>query len=97
MAHLRTPSRTLLLSPCAAASLPIITQCHPQVGRVLLEHFGGQAARLVEAAQGSAVRLVQLVAQYLPGFRDHAVYKGRQVRAGPSGGGKERAWGERRG
>lgn len=51
----------------------------------MLEHFDGQAARLVEAAQGSAVRLVQLVAQYLPGFRDHAVYKGRQVRAGPLG------------
>ena len=31
------------------------------------------------------------------GFRDHALYKGRQVRPGPSGGGEERAWGERRG
>lgn len=59
-----------------------LVQHHAQVGSVLLEHFDGQAARLVEAALGSAVRLVQLVAQYLPGFRDHAVYKGRQVRAG---------------
>jgi hypothetical protein len=54
-----------------------------QVGAALLRHFGGQAANLVLAAQRSAVALVQLVAQHLPGFRDHAVYRGRQVRPRP--------------
>lgn len=50
-----------------------------ELGRGLAECFGGQAAQLVAAAQGSAVRLVQLVAAHFPGFRDHAVYRGRQV------------------
>lgn len=50
-----------------------------QVGEGLLQHFGGQAASLVTAACGSAARLVQLVTAHLPGFRDHAVYRGRQV------------------
>jgi hypothetical protein len=50
-----------------------------QVGQALLQHFDGQAANLVAAAQHSAVRLVQLVTQHMPGFRDHAVYGGRQV------------------
>ncbi|GFR50471.1 hypothetical protein Agub_g12522, partial [Astrephomene gubernaculifera] len=42
-------------------------------------HFGGHAAGLVAAAGGSAAALVGLVTQLLPGFRDHAVYRGRQV------------------
>ncbi|EFJ39686.1 hypothetical protein VOLCADRAFT_120119 [Volvox carteri f. nagariensis] len=50
-----------------------------EVGSTLLQHFGGQAAKMVEAAGGSALGLVQLVAQLFPGFRDHAVYRGRQV------------------
>lgn len=64
---------------------------HPfllQVGSVLQQHFQGQAAQLVAAAKQSALALVQLVSAHLPGFRDHAIYKGRQVRrwAGLHGG-----------
>jgi hypothetical protein len=51
-----------------------------QVGSGLLQHFNGQAAELVAAAGQSAVGLVQLLTSHFPGFRDHSVYKGRQVR-----------------
>lgn len=50
-----------------------------EVGAALLEQYGGAAANLVRAAQGSAVRLVRLVAAAFPGFRDHCIYGGRQV------------------
>lgn len=53
-----------------------------QVGSGLLQHYNGQASHLVQAAQHSAVALVQLLTAHFPGFRDHAVYKGRQVRGG---------------
>lgn len=56
-----------------------LTAYDHQVGSVLLSHFRGQASLLVEAAGGSAMALVQLVAMHFPGFRDQAVYKGRQV------------------
>jgi hypothetical protein len=51
-----------------------------QVGTGLLQHFKGQAAELVAAAGQSAVQLVQLMTAHFPGFRDHSMYKGRQVR-----------------
>ena len=50
-----------------------------QVGAGLLQHFKGQAAELVAAAGQSAVALVQLLTAHFPGFRDHSIYKGRQV------------------
>eukprot|EP00897_Mesotaenium_endlicherianum_P005462 jgi/Mesen1/4944/ME000247S04237 len=50
-----------------------------ELGRGLLRSFGGQAAELVKAAKGSAPALVRLVTAHFPGFRDHSVYRGRQV------------------
>lgn len=50
-----------------------------EVGAVLAADFDGDALNLVRAARNSAVRLVRLVTAYFPGFRDHAVYGGRQV------------------
>eukprot|EP00884_Botryococcus_braunii_P015204 jgi/Botrbrau1/23685/Bobra.55_2s0065.1 len=50
-----------------------------EVGRGLLRQYGGQAANLVRSASGSAVRLVEAVTAAFPGFRDHAIYRGRQV------------------
>ena len=46
---------------------------------MLAAEFGGQAANLVRAARGSAVELVRLITAHFPGFRDAAVYHGRQV------------------
>ncbi|KAI3435683.1 hypothetical protein D9Q98_001741 [Chlorella vulgaris] len=50
-----------------------------EVGEVLLQLYGGLAANLVRAAQGSGVELVRLVLAAFPGFRDCCVYGGRQL------------------
>ncbi len=51
-----------------------------ELGRVLLEGYDGRFTRMISAAQGSAVRLVQRVAAELPSFNDVASYHGREVR-----------------
>lgn len=50
-----------------------------EVGQVLMTRWDGQAANLIEAAEGSAVRLVALVTAEFPGFRDHAIYRGHPI------------------
>ncbi len=50
-----------------------------ELGWALHEYFEGLAANMVNMATGSAVRLVQLLLQYIPGFRDTSIYKGRLV------------------
>lgn len=51
-----------------------------EVGRMLIERYGGQFARAIEAAGGSAVKLVGLIVANFPSFRDTADYKGTEVR-----------------
>ncbi len=50
-----------------------------ELGRVLLESYGGKAHRMVEAARGSAVQLAGLLADELESFRDVAQYRGTEV------------------
>ncbi|MBI1741508.1 hypothetical protein HYR54_00385 [Candidatus Acetothermia bacterium] len=50
-----------------------------ETGTVLLEKYHGQAHCLVEAAQRSATRLVELLVADFPSFRDEASYKGHRV------------------
>eukprot|EP00899_Mesostigma_viride_P022511 jgi/Mesvir1/3444/Mv11939-RA.1 len=50
-----------------------------ELGGALLADFEGEAANLVLAAKGSAVRLVELVIRHLPGFHDSCIYRGHQV------------------
>ncbi|MFN4219127.1 MAG: queuosine 5'-phosphate N-glycosylase/hydrolase [Candidatus Bipolaricaulia bacterium] len=50
-----------------------------EAGAVLQKKYGGQAARLVERAERSVVRLVELLAQDFSSFRDEAIYRGRTV------------------
>ncbi|KAK7406463.1 hypothetical protein VNO78_08089 [Psophocarpus tetragonolobus] len=50
-----------------------------EVGIELERNFDGKASNLVEYCGKSAMNLVALVARHFPGFRDHTVYKGRQV------------------
>jgi hypothetical protein len=50
-----------------------------ELGTVLLEEFNGNASELFLRANGSAVKLVSLLTSHFPGFRDHSIYKGRQV------------------
>jgi hypothetical protein len=51
-----------------------------EAGSVLDERWDGRFLRLVDAASGNAVRLVQLVVEHFPSFRDVARYDGREVR-----------------
>ncbi|KAH7296371.1 hypothetical protein KP509_26G021400 [Ceratopteris richardii] len=50
-----------------------------EVGIELNRSFKGKAVNLVEAANGSALALVSLVARHFPGFQDHCIFQGRQV------------------
>jgi hypothetical protein len=50
-----------------------------EAGAVLLSEWKGDVVRLVEKAQGSAVRLARLVAASFPSFRDQAEYDGKTV------------------
>lgn len=51
-----------------------------ELGRLLLDQYGGSVARLVGQARGDAVTLVHLVAEKLPSFNDVALYRGQAVR-----------------
>jgi len=50
-----------------------------ELGHVLQAEFGGEALKLVEAAKGSAVTLVRLLAAKLRSFRDVAEFEGHEV------------------
>jgi len=50
-----------------------------ETGQVLLKAFAGDPGHLLEAAAGSAVALVRLVAEAFSSFRDTACYDGRPV------------------
>ncbi|KAM7535460.1 hypothetical protein Aperf_G00000102985 [Anoplocephala perfoliata] len=48
-------------------------------GKVLLEEFDGCFTKCIEACNCSAAKLIQLVCDKFPSFRDQAVYKGQKV------------------
>ncbi|PRW33671.1 UPF0553 -like [Chlorella sorokiniana] len=50
-----------------------------EVGAALLAQYQGQAANLIRAAEQSVVRLVSLVTAAFSGFRDHCLFRGRQL------------------
>lgn len=50
-----------------------------ELGHILLEDYRGEASGLVEAAGGSAEKLVGLLVETLPSFRDVAEYLGQRV------------------
>ncbi len=50
-----------------------------EVGHLLLREYGGRAAALVEAAEGSALGLVRLLADKLTSFRDTATYLDAEI------------------
>jgi hypothetical protein len=50
-----------------------------ELGHVLLGEYGGEACKLVESAQMSAVKLARLLIKKLPSFRDLAEYQGYKV------------------
>lgn len=50
-----------------------------ELGRVLRDHFGGSAARLVESANGDAAGLARLLADNISSFQDTTVYNHKAV------------------
>lgn len=70
--------RVRKLRELGAALLEVAAESGSQADEVA---GGGtfSALQLVRNADHSAVRLVELITRMLPGFRDHAVYGGRQV------------------
>ncbi|BDA49250.1 Queuosine salvage protein [Coccomyxa sp. Obi] len=50
-----------------------------EVGQQLLSKFDGRPENLIAQAEGSAVSLVDLIANCFPGFQDCTMYRGRQV------------------
>lgn len=62
--------------------LPQLAQrarCLRMLGQVLAERFDGLAMNMVREAKQSAVRLVRLVVESVPAFRDEQLYRGEQV------------------
>ena len=50
-----------------------------ELGQVLMREYQGKADALVEAAEQSALKLIRLIAEKLPSFRDKAEYQGKKV------------------
>ncbi|KAG0143611.1 hypothetical protein CROQUDRAFT_661055 [Cronartium quercuum f. sp. fusiforme G11] len=50
-----------------------------EVGSVIVEKYNGKVRHLVERANCSAIELVKLLVQEIPGFRDEALYASRRV------------------
>lgn len=64
--------------PVVAELMDLFAQAWNSLGRDLVERFGGSFTRLVEAADGSAARLVGIL-DAQPFFHDVASYDGRDV------------------
>jgi predicted nucleotidyltransferase len=50
-----------------------------ELGAFLISRYNGEANRLVEAAENSALNLVRLLVENLPSFRDEAEYYGTKI------------------
>ena len=50
-----------------------------ELGQVMDESFEGSFVKFVEASGYDCGKLVEMIVQYLPGFRDEAIYCGRQI------------------
>lgn len=54
-------------------------ECLHQVGSKLLEKYDGNFENVVKAANGSAQKLLQIVVEDFPCFKDEAVFNGQRV------------------
>ena len=50
-----------------------------ELGQMLMREYQGKAYALVESTEQSALKLIRLVAEKLPSFRDKAEYQGKKV------------------
>lgn len=80
LANITKPQLAQILA--GSGEIPLLqerAQILREVGTILLRHFRGQATRLVESAGGSALRLLDLLAEHFPNFRDEARFQGQKV------------------
>lgn len=52
--------------------------CLQEAAHVLLERYGSSVANLIDSAEGSAARLVNMLARDFQCFRDEHIYEGRE-------------------
>lgn len=76
---LASPSSSRSVFPFTYPALEERARVLRELGHGLLRFFNGSATKLVESAEHSASRLVELMTQYFPSFRDQGVYRGRHV------------------
>lgn len=72
----------LLKSDDGATKAPLLAErvnCLHEVGQKLLEKYGGDFENCVKSANGSACKLLEIIVEDFPCFRDEASYKGQQV------------------
>ncbi|VUZ48381.1 unnamed protein product [Hymenolepis diminuta] len=71
-----------IFKSASSSSIPLLDErleiLHTN-GHILLEQFGGCFTNCIKACDGSAVKLIQLVCEKFPSFRDEATYKGQKV------------------
>jgi hypothetical protein len=78
------PAATLgqLLEGDGGVQIPLLEEraaCLREVGRVLADRWGGSFGAVLEAAAGSAPRLLELVLENFPCFRDGGLFDGVRV------------------
>uniref|UniRef100_A0A6I8NXP2 Queuosine 5'-phosphate N-glycosylase/hydrolase n=1 Tax=Ornithorhynchus anatinus TaxID=9258 RepID=A0A6I8NXP2_ORNAN len=62
--------------------MPLIEERHRilnETGRILLDRFGGSFLHCVRQSGLSALRLMQLVVESFPSYRDEAVFQGKRI------------------
>ncbi len=50
-----------------------------EIGRVLVEKYGGDFGNLVKSANNDALRVRDLIVEAFPNFNDFSIYKGRKI------------------
>lgn len=74
--------RGLLQGRVRIGEVPLLaerTEILREIGNGILTRYGGEAGRLVREARGSAERLVSLLLEAFPSFRDEASYSGERI------------------
>lgn len=70
------------LADVLAGQLPDMqerTRLVREVGDSISNTWGGSVSKMIQAASGSACKLVDLVTSSFAGFRDSCIYRGRQI------------------
>uniref|UniRef100_A0A1A9WR83 Queuosine 5'-phosphate N-glycosylase/hydrolase n=1 Tax=Glossina brevipalpis TaxID=37001 RepID=A0A1A9WR83_9MUSC len=65
-----------------STQIPLLEQrlnCLQEVGKILLDKWQGKFENVLKSAQGSALKLLQLLVEQFPCFRDEAIYTGTRV------------------